>query len=412
MTNPEMHEEIKKLADSINPSNYTYHLPEQNIAKYPAKERGQSKLLVYHNNTIEHKQFGSVTDHIPGNSLLVFNNTKVIPARIIFQKSTGAHIEIFLLEPISPSRIMSEAMSSKRNVVWKCMVGNAKKWKDDITLERKSINEGKEFMVTASWVDRSNQEVSISWDQVHLSFADILQNLGQVPLPPYIDRDLDEKDPVRYQTVYSKVEGAVAAPTAGLHFTEKIIANLKAKNVTTDELTLHVSAGTFQPLKAEKITDHPMHSEQVVVTQKNILNILDNQFVTAVGTTSMRTLESTYWYGVKLLENQDAVFFIEKLYPYKELNNLPSKDQAFKAVLSKMDVANTDYLIGNTEIFIFPGYEFKVCQGLITNFHLPGSTLILLVAAFVGEQWAQIYNEALEKDYKFLSYGDSSVLIK
>lgn len=395
----------------INPKQYTYELPEKQIAKFPSNERGKSRLLAYKNQEITHHTFSEIGEFIPKDSLLMFNNTKVIPARLLFYKSTGALIEIFLLEPEKPSRIMSETMNAKTGVTWKCMVGNAKKWKNDIILSKMILIGQKEVEVNAEFIDREAQLVAINWSDQSFTFSEIVEALGKVPLPPYINRELTKNDPERYQTVYSKVDGAVAAPTAGLHFTNEIIQSLASKNINTDEVTLHVSAGTFQPLKADNLEDHPMHSEQIIVSKNNLKNLINAHKVVAVGTTSMRTLESTYWYGVKLLKETDKSFHIEKLYPYQH-HDLPDAKEAFDAVIRHMESLNAEILIGETEIFIFPGYEFKVCDGLVTNFHLPGSTLILLVAAFIGEHWRKVYDEALQHNYNFLSYGDSSVLIR
>lgn len=400
----------EKDFSKIDPKDYTYELPEEKIAKFPSDQRGGSKLLSYNKGQISHQRFSDIVDIIPEGSLLMFNNTKVIPARMIFQKETGAFIEIFLLEPVLPSRIMSETMTARHTVSWKCMIGNAKKWKNDAVLRKEIEIDHLSFVITAELTDRSSGIVKLEWHDIDLPFAEIVETVGKVPLPPYIDRDLDESDPERYQTVYSKVDGAVAAPTAGLHFTEEVINSLTRKKVSTDELTLHVSAGTFQPLKAENLEDHPMHSEQIIINRQNIENILSADTIVAVGTTSMRTLESTYWYGVKLLGEKNTDFHVEKLFPYENRSEY-SRKEAFGAVLQKMNDLNTDFLVGATEIFIFPGYRFQVCDGLVTNFHLPGSTLILLVAAFVGKDWRRVYDAALQNDYHFLSYGDSSILL-
>ena len=395
----------------IDPKQYTYELPEELIAKFPSAERGKSRMLAFRNKTISHHIFSDIGDFIDEGSLLMFNNTKVIPARLLFHKQTGALIEVFLLEPVLPGRVMSEAMNAKGSVAWKCMIGNAKKWKDGQILNKTVPIGNREVSITAEITDRQAQLVSIKWSDDSYTFSEIVEAMGKVPLPPYIDREVDRNDSERYQTVYSKVEGAVAAPTAGLHFTTEIIDSLSKKSIKTDEVTLHVSAGTFQPLKAENLEDHPMHSEQIIITRQNLLNLIAAPTVIAVGTTSMRTLESTYWYGVKLIHGEGTSFFVEKLSPYHS-DELPAAEEAFQAVIAQMDLLKTDLLVGETEIFIFPGYEFKVCDGLITNFHLPGSTLILLVAAFIGERWKEVYNEALQNQYKFLSYGDSSILFR
>ena len=285
-------------------------------------------------------------------------------------------------------------MNARLGVTWKCMIGNAKKWKDGMVLE-KTVSVGQQQVkISAEITDRKAQLVTINWSDESFTFSEIVEAMGKVPLPPYINREVDRNDSVRYQPVYSKVDGAVAAPTAGLHFTNEIIDSLSKKNILTDEVTLHVSAGTFQPLKAENLEDHPMHSEQIIISRQNLQNLMKASTIIAVGTTSMRTLESTYWYGVKLIGEVDTSFFVEKLSPYQD-KKLPTTKEAFQAVLEQMDQLNTDVLVGETEIFIFPGYDFKVCDGLVTNFHLPGSTLILLVAAFIGDQCRVVYIVAL-----------------
>ncbi|MEL7145026.1 MAG: S-adenosylmethionine:tRNA ribosyltransferase-isomerase [Bacteroidota bacterium] len=401
----------KQNLESVDAKAYHYDLPEEKIAKFPSKERGGSRLLVLKNQEIQHRRFTEITDILPTQSLLVFNNTRVIPARMLFHKSTGAQIEIFLLEPIAPSRIMSEAMSSTGNTTWKCMIGNAKKWKSGQVLQKELAIDDNTVIVSAYLEDRVAQQVRFEWTNKTYSFAEVIDALGKVPLPPYIDRALNETDQERYQTVYSKVEGAVAAPTAGLHFTQDILDQLPHRQIEIDEVTLHVSAGTFQPMKTDKPEDHPMHSEQVIITTENLKKIIAAENVIAVGTTSMRTLESTYWYGVQLMAGTGKRFFVKKLYPYEEHTSLPDRRTAFQAVMDHMKALGTETLVGETEIFIFPGYQFRVCDGLVTNFHLPGSTLILLIAAFIGEKWREVYNDALAHDYRFLSYGDSSLLL-
>lgn len=378
---------------------FLYDLPEDRIAKHPPKERSDSKLLFYNKGEISHHEFKNIKDLIPDNSLLVFNDTKVIPARIIMHKDTGARIEIFLLEPTGPSKVHEEVMNSTGTCTWKCMIGNARKWKHNTTLEIP------ELLLKATRTD--DDLVTFEWTEG--TFSDLLTEIGKIPLPPYINREVDEIDQERYQTVYSKMKGAVAAPTAGLHFTKEIINSFSNKEIKTDYLTLHVSAGTFQPIKSENISEHPMHNEQIWITRDNIQNILNHDQVIAVGTTSMRTLESLYWYGVKLLSGSTD-FFIDKNDPYDF--DPVSRKEALTAVLSRMNDLKVNKIGGNTEIFIYPGYEFQICDGLVTNFHLPGSTLILLVSAFIDNDWKTIYQSALGNSYRFLSYGDSSLLLR
>lgn len=385
---------------------YTFSLPAERIAGHPLAQRDQSKLLVYHKGIIHHTKFKSIVDSLPANSFLFFNDTKVIPARIHFQKDTGADIELFLLNPIAPSFIMMEVMQAREQCTWKCTIGNLKRWKDGQRLSKESHG----IMLSASLINRAENIVEFKWNTQH-AFAEVITVMGVTPLPPYIKREPLQEDVQRYQTVYSHYEGAVAAPTAGLHFTTELLESLKQKGIEEDFLTLHVSAGTFQPVKTENALEHIMHLEQVVVTRKSIENLLrTDRFIVAVGTTSMRTIESLFWFGVKLLENPDSAFVILQDDPYQE-RILPTTTEALQAVAAYMDVHKISTLTGTTSIFIYPGYKFRICQGLITNFHLPGSTLILLVAAFVGENWKKIYEEALQNDYRFLSYGDSSLLI-
>jgi S-adenosylmethionine:tRNA ribosyltransferase-isomerase len=390
-------------------SDYNYCLPEEKIAKFPLPNRDASKLLHFEGETISHHSFRDITTLIPEESLLVFNNTKVIPARLIFERSTGAKIELFLLKPVSPSTVINQVMESHGPVIWETMIGNLKKWKDNEILEGKILHNGSELLIQAKLVDRDSRLVEFQWNR-DLPFVAVVEASGEVPLPPYLNRKATEEDRPRYQTVYSKKEGAVAAPTAGLHFTPSILEQLSSQNIDLEYLTLHVSAGTFQPIKEEMVNNHPMHSEQVIVTRTVLANLLkDYKNIIAVGTTSMRSLESLYWYGVKLLQDDGSDFFIPKLYPYQH-QVLPSMIESFEKILLHMEENKMDEIIGSTEIFILPGYDFKVCNGLITNFHQPSSTLILLVAAFTHGKWKQIYDQALEKEYRFLSYGDSSLL--
>ncbi|MCG8390257.1 MAG: S-adenosylmethionine:tRNA ribosyltransferase-isomerase [Cytophagales bacterium] len=398
---------MKYAAKDIDLKEYHYDLPEDRIAKFPLPERSQSKLLVYDKGHISHHSFFEIDQKLPGDSLLFFNNTRVIPARLHFYKDTGAHIEVFLLEPFAPTKDIASAMVVKKNCQWRCMVGNLKKWKPGQSLFLSLEND---TTLSVEVVDREEQVLQFSWDSDD-PLVDILQNVGKVPLPPYIKRELAEEDKERYQTVYSEKEGAVAAPTAGLHFDEPTLENTRKKGITLDHLTLHVSAGTFQPIKVENVLHHPMHYEQVEVSKSNVKNLLENEQVVAVGTTSMRTLESLYWYGVDLVLQNKTQFDVEKLRPYQQETGLPTTQQSLEAVWEYMDKNNLEKLGGLTEIFIVPGYHFKVCKGLITNYHLPGSTLILLIAAFIGEDWKKVYQQALNNDYRFLSYGDSSLLI-
>ncbi|MCE7990705.1 MAG: S-adenosylmethionine:tRNA ribosyltransferase-isomerase [Roseivirga sp.] len=396
---------------SINLQGYVYDLPDERIAKYPLEERDLSKLLHYHQGQIDHRGFKDIVDLIPEGSTLAFNNTKVIPARMIFYKDTGAQIEIFLLKPVAPSNILSLVMEERAEVQWQCMIGNFKKWKSGQVLRRTLEDGDKGVEVKVEVTEEASKTVRFSWLNPDYSFAEIVELAGKVPLPPYLNREPEAEDKPRYQTVYSEKEGAVAAPTAGLHFTPEILGRLKDKEVKETFFTLHVSAGTFQPIKTENVIEHPMHSEQLVIPVRSIEEIVEaKDNVIAVGTTSMRTLESLYWFGIRLLSGNE-VFAIDKLEPYEQTGALPGRKAAFQAILDWMSNHDLNQIIGSTEIFIFPGYTFRVCNGLITNFHQPGSTLMLLVAALIGEDWKEVYRQALENNYRFLSYGDSSLLL-
>ena len=392
---------------------FSYHLPEEKIAQYPLEKREESKLLVYGQGGIQHRVFKDIQQYLPRESLLFFNDTKVIPARLFFQKQTGAVIEVFLLHPVAPVKDINEAMQVKSACSWQCMVGNFKKWKEDQTLEQVIDCGGKPVRLQAKIKDRDTTVIGFEWDQPEVHFVDLIEAFGKVPLPPYINRETNDNDLPRYQTVYSQHEGAVAAPTAGLHFNELLLRQLEENGHLLDYLTLHVGAGTFQPVKEKNMVDHPMHCEQLCVSRRNLENLYNHGSpVIAIGTTSMRTLESIYWYGVKLLKGMGDNFQVSKLLAYEfDPEDLPEKKEAVKAVIEQMESIRADTLFGETEMMIFPGYQFKICEGLVTNYHLPGSTLMLLVAAFIGEDWRKVYQEALENDYRFLSYGDSSLLL-
>lgn len=391
-------------------SDYSYHLPQDRIAQEPLPQRDRAKLLVYRRGQIQDFIFRQIPDLLPSDSFLVFNNTRVIPARLLLQKPTGATIEIFLLEPRQPSRIVSVAMEARKTCTWTCLIGNKKRFKEDLQLHL-HIG-GRDISLKVSLINE--QEVCFTWSDERVSFAEILHHLGKIPLPPYIKRQAQQEDEVRYQTVFAEKEGAVAAPTASLHFTQEILEEIARRGIQKDFLTLHVGAGTFQPVKEEDFRKHTMHAEQVVVSLENIENLLENlnKNIVAVGTTAMRTLESLYWFGAKVLQQktQEPRIWVEKLLPY-EMRNLPSAEAALEAIRNLMRANRLNEIRGETEIFIFPSYSFKICKSLITNFHLPQTTLILLVAAFVGEDWQKIYEHALSNEYRFLSYGDSSLLM-
>jgi S-adenosylmethionine:tRNA ribosyltransferase-isomerase len=394
---------------------YNYELSDERIARFPVEPRDSSKILIYKDLQLSEDVFNKVNNHLPENTFLVFNNTKVIPARLFFQKENGVVIEVFLLSPVEPSSIVSQVMETTENCTWACMIGNKKRFKEKI-VGTYNIDVGtyqvrpQNVKLTAELIDSEKNYVKFSWNNSDLTFAEIVRFFGQIPLPPYLKRETEQKDYDTYQTVYSKNDGAVAAPTAGLHFTEQVFADLAQKGIKQDFVTLHVGAGTFQPIKVQNVVEHKMHCEQIVFDKSFIINLLENvSFVIPVGTTSMRSLESLYWFGVKLLSGEQT-FFIEKLSPYNQIESF-TVEQSLKAIIDYMTENNLSQLVGETEIFIFPSYEFKICKGIITNFHQPDSTLILLVAALVGENWKKIYDYALENNFRFLSYGDSSLLI-
>lgn len=397
----------------INLDDFQYDLPEERIAKQPLANRSDSRLLFYQGGRVRHFHFYDIPALLPENSLMVFNDTRVIPARLQFRRASGAGIEIFLLRPVQEGAPVEQAMFSQSPAVWSCMIGNKKKWKPGERLTRNVFIGARPLNIHAEWEDREGDRVRFSWDDPSLTFSEAIGVSGDVPLPPYIKRKPAEEDVHRYQTVYSQKQGAVAAPTAGLHFTRELIQTIRERGIVDDYLTLHVSAGTFQPVKMKNVVDHPMHNEQVVVSLKNLENLETGKTIIAVGTTAMRTLESLYWFGVKILSGQNPDFKIEKLAPYNHDSlRLPERREAILAVKRWMEETGRSEVVGETEIFIFPGYRFRMCDGLVTNFHLPGSTLILLVAAFIGDDWRKVYREALSNDYRFLSYGDGSLLLR
>ena len=393
---------MEKINKNVKIENYQYHLPPDRIAQKPLQIRSESKLLIYKEKQIFHDRFKELPSHIKEGTLMVMNNTKVIPSRIIFRKSSGGEVEVFLVSPTQPHTV-EEAMKCHNNTSWRCFFGNAKRWKIG-TREQLRI-----AGISVQFVRTGKEDVSISWDSKD-SFHELTEKLGRVPLPPYLKREVLPYDKERYQTIFAMQEGAVAAPTAGLHFDKKILDELSAKDIIPSYVTLHVSAGTFLPIKTDNAIDHPMHKEEILIDQKLIEALIENDRILSVGTTSLRAVESLYWFGQKLESNPDAVFFIEKLYPYGVANPIPKKKSLMNC-LSYIRGKKVDIIKGQTEIFIFPSYSFKIVNQLITNFHLPGSTLILLIATFVGDSnWKKIYKEALMNDYRFLSYGDTSLL--
>ena len=394
---------------------FTYSLPEERIAKHPLQERGNSKLLVYKNATIQEDAYVNLTRHLPAESLLVFNETRVIHARLLFQKDTGGMIEVFCLEPHEQYPDVQQAMAQKGKVWWKCMVGGASKWKHGLVLST-YFKEGP-FTLRAEIVERlpGYFTVELSWDADELSFAEVLQVAGKVPLPPYLKREPEVSDKERYQTVYAKEDGSVAAPTAGLHFTGGLMQSLEEKKINKEFVTLHVGAGTFKPVKSTTMAEHEMHAEWIDVSVSAITNVLRHleKNVVAVGTTSLRTLETLYWFGVKLIQHHSldlTGISLKQWEPYELESSDISPEKALQALADWMLQNHNGRLVTRTQILIAPGYDFKIADGLITNFHQPQSTLLLLVAAFIGEDWRKVYDYAMSKDFRFLSYGDGSLL--
>jgi S-adenosylmethionine:tRNA ribosyltransferase-isomerase len=395
-----------RVKEVFSIDDFKYGLPEDRIAKYPLAKRDESKLLLWRKGQISHHQFSAAPELVPESSLLVFNDTRVISARLLFQKSTGARIEIFLLHPELPTRDIQASMAIKGMVTWYCLVGNKKKWKGE-KLKKQVGN----AVLTASYHSREKNLIRFEWTGKE-TFAEIVNKSGETPLPPYMNRKPEKEDSARYQTVYSKNDGAVAAPTAGLHFTESMLNKFQKKEIDLEYLTLHVSAGTFKPVEAADYRNHNMHCEQIVITVSSIENLLKNHDkIVAVGTTSLRILESLYWYGVLLSNNPDAPFTITKNLPYL-LKSTISFHESLLEILQLCKKLELHELHGETEIFIYPGYQIKSAAGLFTNFHLPKSTLLLLISSFVDGAWKEIYETALTHDYRFLSYGDSSLLLR
>ena len=400
---------------TINPENikiedFSYELPDVKIAKYPLQERDQSQLLVYNQGDINKDNFINLDKYIDSNTSFVFNNTKVIQARLKFYKETGAKIEIFCLEPIEPSDYIL-AFQETEKIIWKCIVGNLKKWKSGNLIKKVTIdNTDVELKATKLSGNGNSQIIEFTWNNNNFSFSEILENIGVTPIPPYLNRDSENIDKDRYQTIYSKLKGSVAAPTAGLHFTDKILGKLKEKNIDFEEITLHVGAGTFKPVKSETINEHEMHTEHFIITRRTLENLIKSKKIVAVGTTSVRTIESLYWLGVKLLLNKNLDSHISQWEVYKLQNNI-SKTDALNSLLNYLSENKLEKLHASTQIMIFPGYSFKIVDILITNFHQPKSTLLLLIAAFIGNDWKRLYDFALNNEFRFLSYGDSSILI-
>lgn len=384
---------------------FDYNLPESAIAQFPPEQRGQSRLLVYDRGNIRHHNFPDILEYVQEGDLLIFNDTKVIPARLHFRRLSGAVVEVFLLEPVQPFAQVERAMQSQEAQVWECIVGNLKKWKDTEILELKT-EQG--LCLEARLIDRELRHVHLSWNGTY-NFAQVLQEMGKIPLPPYISRELVHDDQSRYQTVYAQHEGAVAAPTAGLHFTEEILDSLRSKGVDTAYLSLHVGAGTFQPVKNNDIRSHEMHAESFSVHTDVLTKLQSARRVIATGTTSLRTLESLYWMGIKAHLNLEAPAELGQ-FEYELISHELTYSEAIAALLNKLKQLDRDIFEGRTSIMITPEYKIRSIDGLITNFHLPKSTLIMLVASWIGDAWRDVYTAALDNNYRFLSYGDSSLL--
>lgn len=408
---------MKEDPKHIRISEFNYPLPDERIAKFPLPVRDQSKLLLYRHGEVTEDIFTSLPDYLPANSLMIFNNTKVIQARLHFHKETGALIEVFCLEPVQPNDYALNFQQTE-HAAWLCMIGNLKKWKEG-ALKREITVKGKPLTLTAErgachgtshWVD-------FRWNNPEITFADILEVFGELPIPPYLNRETQESDKETYQTVYSKIKGSVAAPTAGLHFTPRVLDALREKGVALEELTLHVGAGTFKPVKSEEIEGHKMHTEYISVNRSTLEKLVAHEGkAIAVGTTSVRTLESLYHIGVTLLHNPNATeedLHVKQWQPYEtalETAATPAVD-ALQAIIAYLDRHHMETLHSSTQIIIAPGYEYRIVKAMVTNFHQPQSTLLLLVSAFLHGDWRKIYDYALAHDFRFLSYGDSSLLI-
>ncbi len=402
----------------IKIDDYSYNLPNHRIAKYPANERDQSKLLYYKSGEISTKHFGEIHSLLSPETLLVMNNTKVIHARLVFYKTTGARIEVFCLEPLMPADYSQNFQQTER-CIWKCAIGNLKRWKSGILQMNFSVN-NINFILQAKQLnnDGRSYNVEFSWKAIDNeliekpSFVQVLEITGKIPIPPYLNREAEECDTNSYQTVYSKSKGSVAAPTAGLHFTDSVFNSLKNNNIACEEITLHVGAGTFVPVKCEQIGDHPMHTEHFSVSKKCLTKIIAHLGkITAVGTTSVRTLESLFWLSIKLQKQLHSAELHIAQWEVYNLEGSQNVNTALNWLLQYMEKNNMTELRASTAIIIVPSYSFRVVNSIITNFHQPKSTLLLLIAAFVGNSWKDIYNYALQNDFRFLSYGDSSLLI-
>ena len=398
----------------IKISEFNYDLPDEKIAYSPKEIRDESQLLVYQNKVIQDSTFKDISSFLSSQDVLIFNNSKVIHARIIVHNENGARIEIFCLEPVYPTAIISQSFEQKNEVIWKCFVGNAKKWKSPITFIVIVGNQNIKIEATKEIYDESSFLVTFRWEE-DFSFSEWLDSYGKMPLPPYIKREANESDENRYQTIYAKYDGSVAAPTAGLHFTDQVFNSLRRKGIDTFWVTLHVGAGTFKPVSTTFVNDHYMHQEQIIVSREMIQKLIeyDEKRMIAVGTTVVRTLESIFIIGAKLFLELEHPFSIKQWEVYDQEFKLAevSKMDALQSILDYLKRNELDHLVGETALMIIPGYQHKIAQGIITNFHQPQSTLLLLISSYIGDDWKRIYQHALEHNYRFLSYGDSNLYI-
>ena len=413
-----------KEVQNISIEDYNYPLPDERIAKYPLGERDASKLLVLKNGELTSSHFKNINNFLPKDSLLIFNETKVVRARLQFTKESGAAIEIFCLEPITGNGDYQLAFSSSSPSEWRCLVGNSRRWKNDkLSLEvevNKATRQQDNKIHATLYAERLEKNdnysvVRFSWEPAELSFAEILEAAGEIPLPPYLHREAEASDRERYQTVFAKHEGSVAAPTAGLHFTNELIDKLKNDGIAFEEVTLHVGAGTFRPVSSETIGEHEMHSETIVVRKSCIENLIKNcnKTIIPVGTTSMRTIESLYWIGLMLIEEglEERNLHLNQWFPYKERESLPSAEESLSTILKYMEMHKMEVFHASTALMIAPSCKINIAKALITNFHQPKSTLLLLVSALIGNKWKEAYQYALDNDFRFLSYGDSCLFL-
>lgn len=405
---------IPEKLSHIRIDDFTYPLPDERIAKFPLETRDDSKLLISGGAGIKEDRFRNLAGYLPEGSTLVLNNTRVVHARLFFRKETGATIEVFCLEPFGENTEIQTAFQKKGTVDWRCLLGNARRWKSG-KLSGKFTSGDIAITLEAENIEKLTDDYHLrfSWEPAEMTFAEVLECAGSVPLPPYLNRDAVASDNHQYQTVYAQMEGSVAAPTAGLHFTPGVFEKLAAGNINTQCLTLHVGAGTFKPVGKDGIRSHSMHSEQVIVNRSLLEHLMKNNGnVIAVGTTSVRTLESLYWFGLKLKQDHNAQFIVHQYDPYlfSKKEGIPV-EEALGNILNHLKKKNADRLTGYTQMMIAPGYDYQVISGMVTNFHQPRSTLLLLIAAWLGEQWKEIYDYALKNDFRFLSYGDACLFL-